>query len=386
MAFEPRARKERRLGGAMLLVSLALHGLVALWAVSRPRPVPPPPPHQAIELEMVVVAPKAPAPKEVAPAAVVPPAAAPKTKAKAAEAPPAPPAPVAAAAPSTANMPLTDSPSATFVVPAPSPNGPSAKLLPRVGLVAPDALAQGRGVGTGVTTRNSPDELPDPVAMKDYRNEQTGRALQKMAEGMAAASRVGISPPHPYFGQLGSSFREGLSKGNVAHRQLTTGEAIADSVESWRKPAEQFARNSNPGISADEAKRHQQRSLARAAERVNATGDVNNGRWLEGGAQMMGSIQAIFEASSRERLRVVVELVQDQTGALAVVNIMESSGDTQFDDYVVHRVRRVVRDRGEVEAGVPGFGRGWRSVWRFTYEPPKVGATLLQVQALKEPL
>ena len=101
---------------------------------------------------------------------------------------------------------------------------------------------------------------------------------------------------------------------------------------------------------------------------------------------MLAAAESQKQSSRRARKRVLVELVQDASGALAQVQVLEPSGDTRFDDDVVHRVRRVVRERGDTpDGGVPGSPLGFRSVWRFTLEPPRVGVELIRMSPLTAP-
>ena len=89
------------------------------------------------------------------------------------------------------------------------------------------------------------------------------------------------------------------------------------------------------------------------------------------------------QSASRERLRTVVGLQTDYSGALAEVRILQRSTDPQFDEYVLFLTRKAFRDQGErdIDNGeLPYNEHGWSSQWQFTWEPPKVKVRLLKAQ------
>jgi hypothetical protein len=111
-----------------------------------------------------------------------------------------------------------------------------------------------------------------------------------------------------------------------------------------------------------------------------SAGDVNGQREMGKAMQQFGAMEALVASAQRARLRTVIELRQDRDGALAEAVFLERSGDAKFDEFVLHEARKVVRSRGEVEDGAESpYKEGWRSVWAFTWEPPKVKAKLLRV-------
>ena len=105
---------------------------------------------------------------------------------------------------------------------------------------------------------------------------------------------------------------------------------------------------------------------------------------LQAGLQSMAFTQVIKDSASRPRLKTVLMLRQDGDGALAEATVIERSGDTEFDEFVLHLSRKVVRDQGDTsEKGGAPSALGWSSVWQFTWEPPEVKVKLLRV--LKPP-
>jgi tryptophanyl-tRNA synthetase len=66
--------------------------------------------------------------------------------------------------------------------------------------------------------------------------------------------------------------------------------------------------------------------------------------------------------------------------ALAEATVIEKSGDTEFDEFVLHLSRKVVREQGDTsETGGAPSALGWSSVWQFTWEPPQVKVKFLRV-------
>ena len=119
------------------------------------------------------------------------------------------------------------------------------------------------------------------------------------------------------------------------------------------------------------------RTLERGAPQA---GDSHDQAMLQAGMQSMAFTAIIKDSASRPRLKTVLMLRQDGDGALAETTVLEKSGDTEFDEFVVHQARKVVRDQGDTsEAGGAPSAVGWSSVWQFTWEPPQLKVKLLRV-------
>ena len=100
----------------------------------------------------------------------------------------------------------------------------------------------------------------------------------------------------------------------------------------------------------------------------------------------MAFTAVIKDSASRPRLKTVLMLRQDGDGALAEARVIEHSGDLEFDEFVLHLSRKVVRNQGDTsEKGGAPSALGWSSVWQFTWEPPEVKVKLLRVLKEKGP-
>ncbi|MBX7099882.1 MAG: hypothetical protein K1X89_19355 [Myxococcaceae bacterium] len=359
-------------------------GLLAL-ALRHARQAPVKKAERPLEVQIVTLA--APAPK-VAP---------PSEKAA-----PSPPQPLPVRRPSAAQPAQTKAPaeSSQVLVPlastAPAGPGPTVApdapratapgaLLPRLSLSAPGLLAgPDEDRGTGRTLRNGPGAEVDPVAMRDYQAEKAQRSMQETLTALAADART-RNGTDPYFGGLANALHDGF-QGPVQARALTGKEQLADAVGTYTETASAFARTGNPGVSKEYADQVMQQPLALAAQREFARGNEDQARWLMSGAQLLAGNDALKASAGRARKSLLLELVQDASGALAGLQVLERSGDDTFDDFVVHRVRKVVRDRGDVpDGGVSGAPLGFKSVWRFTLLPPRVGVELLRMSPLTAP-
>ena len=94
----------------------------------------------------------------------------------------------------------------------------------------------------------------------------------------------------------------------------------------------------------------------------------------------MAFTAVLKDSASRPRLKTVLMLRQDGDGALAEAKVIEQSGDKEFDEFVLHLSRKVVREQGDTsETGGAPSALGWSSVWQFTWEPPEVKIKLLRV-------
>ena len=94
-------------------------------------------------------------------------------------------------------------------------------------------------------------------------------------------------------------------------------------------------------------------------------------------------MQAMVNTAKRARLKTVLEIRQTASGALAETVVLEHSGDAKFDEWVIHQTRKLISDLGETEDGDTPWhdesSKGFRSVWQFTWEPPKVKVKLIRV-------
>ena len=366
-------RRQPRLPRA-LLASLVLHALLlalALWtapsdsslgAHSKP-----------VEVELVMVEPKVmPAPVEPVRAQPPSPPGAKKSKRAA--------APIAEAQTAPLSSPVALS--APVAEPADSPRSGSPFLVPRVGTVLPGLGYGDESEASGHTVRNWPGEEPDVAAVREYTAERSKAKLDEVLGEMVAVAQRDTGLVDPYFTRLGADLAEGFKGAKVEIAKKTTAETFKQEVvDTYVGPAERFAKTGNPMSDPEQARQFNESSFGRTLERGGTQlGDSHDQRTLEAGMQSMAFTQVIKDSASRPRLKTVMMLRQDGDGALAETTVLEHSGDEQFDEFVLHLTRKVVRDHGDTseEGGAPD-ARGWSSVWQFTWEPPQVKVKLLRV-------
>jgi len=372
------SRQPRRLHWA-LLASLVLHAVLVTWVALRPPPLPLPAKSEAIEVEWVMVEPPAPVP--------VPPLPEPEPlkpepqKAKTAASSSSKKA-VEAAAPS-APEPVASAPSAPVGEQADSPRQASAFLVPRVGTVMPGL---GRDVddseAQGYTIRNGPGEEPDAVAVREYQAERAAKRINdQIGDMIGKAAREG-GLVEPYFTKLQADLRQGFVGKEVKLTRRSTGQMLREEVlETYTQPAERFAKTGNPMANDEQAREFTESGMGRMISRGGPSGgDINTQRLAEAGLQSMAFTKVLKDTVSRVRLKTVLMLRQDGDGALAEATVIEKSGDTEFDEFVLHLSRKVVREQGDTsEVGGAPSALGWSSVWQFTWEPPEVKVKFLRV-------
>lgn len=371
-------QREQNRGAWAIALSLVLHALLALWMVfgDHERPQGPVVSH-AIVVEIIEVEPpKAPEPERAeAPA----PAPAPQKKDKKKTAAPIEavvvPEQVAGdkgAPEKTDQAPIADAPR-------------TVTLQPSLGVVLPGLGTGERELSKGKTIVNGPGEEPDAVALREYTEDTIKRRLDEDLLNGAAAARARSGLMDPYFTRLGSKLNDGLGKAGVELRERKAGEILREEVfGTWQETASRYGKDGNPLNSADEERRVVESGFGRQAGvgQVNGLsgGDANGQREMAKAMQQFGAMEAIVASAQRARLRTVIELRQGRDGALAEAVFLERSGDVKFDEFVLHQARKVVREQGEIDPGdETPFKEGWRSVWAFTWEPPKVKAKLLRV-------
>jgi TonB family protein len=347
---------------ALLGASLVFH-LALLWFV---RPPAPPPRSAGIELELAWVEARPDAVEPAPTPEVSPPAARPAT----------------ASAPPSAKKrpaPATTTPSGSGETGAPRATAPETgargdlpiaarpTLTPSAGF----ALSLNPGVAEdtprGTTVRNGPGEAPDQASLNEYTGEKLTRQLNSdLAQevGLAAVA-VGSVPTH--FKSYESAMRSALPKAKIERTPLTAGDVVRDVASVMF----------NEGPSAEAARKVADSPLGRsvAAQSVMSP-NVEDQRFRESALQLMSQGENLRERARRARLRTVLEMTTDASGALADVSIIERSGDPRFDESVLHFSRKVARglpDNDEKRLG----SSTWRTRWQFTWEPPEVRVKLL---------
>jgi len=374
-------RQPRRLHWA-LLASVFLHALLISWVVrsaadpglAKKGPAP-------IEMELVMVTPPAPVPARVSPVAPAP-SARPTGKTKQAPKQAQAKQPAAPAGP-TAPEQVVTAPSAPVGEQADSPRQSSPFLVPRVGTLMP-------GLGTGAyeheapgrTVSNGPGEEPDEVAVREYVAERAEKRLNDQIGDMLAKAQRDNGLVAPYFTHLQADLLEGFKGVPVKLSKRSTAKMLKEEVvDTYTDPAERFAKTGSPLANDEQARQFSESSFGRTLDRGGIPGgDVHDQRMLQAGLQSMAFTAVIKDSASRPRLKTVLMLRQDGDGALAEATVIERSGDSEFDEFVLHLSRKVVRDQGDTsEKGGAPNALGWSSVWQFTWEPPEVKVKLLRV-------
>ncbi|MEW5739832.1 MAG: TonB C-terminal domain-containing protein [Myxococcota bacterium] len=222
----------------------------------------------------------------------------------------------------------------------------------------------------GATLRNHPSERVDEAAVAEYTGEVLSRKLDEQLRGevAAAAASVGSAPPH--FRRLESSLRHTFETTPVDRKPEGDAAHVAQAILT-------------PGVSPEAARRVTDSALGRSVQNGIGTGpNVDEQRMREAMLQMMGATEAIQERLSSVRLRTVLELTTDASGAIADVTFVERSGDERFDESVLHLTRKTALDLPE-DDDARGLGASWwRTRWQYTFEPPQVKVKLLDAVRL----
>ena len=352
-------RPARRRSAWALLASLVLHAvLVMVLVFKEPPPPAPPPPSQALQVEIVEVRPPEPEPekKAAAPQAAPPRAPSKKSAQAAAEAPAKP-------------------------EPQPKPGGASApKDVPRVTTLVPSSdfaiAAGGNGIEPegprGHTITNSPQEQPDPVAMREYTQEKLGRRTGRMVEGMVADTQARNGLVHPYFMGARAALEGDLSAGDVPLPKDKN--AAREGFKGLLQNQERFGKTGSPFATGDEPKwndyslaRNQNNGMAMQARDPEWAGIMRQAE------QSMASAEAMKRVADHAFVEAILELVQEPGGGISDAHIVKSSGYRNFDEYVLHRARKVflkLEDPPQTGHGISSAG--WRTLWRFSYWPMSI--------------
>jgi hypothetical protein len=248
--------------------------------------------------------------------------------------------------------------------------------------VLPELGSGEEGEAAGRTLRNGPGEEPDALAVREYTAERNKAKLDDQLGEMVAAVQRQTGLVDPYFTRLQADLSTGFKGAHVELSERTAAQTFTQEVvDTYTGPASQFGKTGNPMSDPEQARPFNESSFGRTLERGgNQLGDAHDQRMLEAGMQSMAFTQVIRDSASRPRLKTVLMLRQDGDGALAETTVLEHSGDSEFDEFVIHLTRKVVRDQGDTsETGGGPSALGWSSVWQFTWEPPQVKVKLLRV-------
>ena len=370
-------RREPRRMHRTLIASLLLHALLLAFVMWKAANAPVAPLRsKPLEIDLVMVPPKV---EPSVPAPVVQPPAPVSPKRRQATASAQKPSKSAAPSEQVATAPSTTSPVGEQ---ADSPRNGSTFLVPRVGTMLPGLGAGDESEAEGHTTRNGPGEEPDVHAVREYTAERVKARLDNELGELVAAAQRADGLVNPYFTHLQEDLRAGFVGVDVKLTRRSAGKMVKEEViDSYTGPASQFAKTGNPMADNEQARQFNDSSFGRLLERGGQQmGDAHDQRMLQAGMQTMAFTQIMKDSVSRPRLKTVLMLRQDGDGALAETTVLEHSGDSEFDEFVVHQARKVVRDSGDTsEKGGAPSALGWSSVWQFTWEPPEVKVKLLRV-------
>jgi TonB family protein len=269
--------------------------------------------------------------------------------------------------------PATSAPAPSTEV-ADAPRGRGLILVPSAGFGLSLPGAGRNEPSRGTTLRNGPGEAPDPEVEAEYRAEVLSRRLTAdlQRDVGRAALEVGNVPAH--FKHYEAALRSALPGARIDRTPMTDGEVLRDVAGIVF----------NEGPSAEASRRVSDTAFGRSLTTQNVMlPNAEDQRFREQALQMLAQFENVKERISRARLRTVLELTTDASGALADVSIVERSGDRRFDESVLHFSRKVARDLPDRDDRQLGTSR-WRTRWQFTWEPPDVRVRLIEAWRLAD--
>lgn len=249
-----------------------------------------------------------------------------------------------------------------------SPMSAGSTLTPSAGFTMQLGGPSEEPSSRGVTVRNGPGEAPDQRSLNEYTGEVLTRKLNTELSQDVGLAAVGVGNVPAHFKYYEQAMRKALPKAEIDKTPMTGGD-IAREVVSL------LLENGPP--SAEAALKVTETPLGRSVVNQNVmVPNVEDQRFREQSLQMLAQGESLKEKIRRARLRAVLEVTTDATGALADVSIVERSGDQRFDESVMHFSRKVARTLPERDDKRLGASM-WRTRWQFTWEPPEVRVRLL---------
>jgi hypothetical protein len=220
----------------------------------------------------------------------------------------------------------------------------------------------------GHTVVNSEQERPDPVALRDYTQEKLSRRMGALVEGMVAGVQTRTGLVEPYFSRARAQLEKDLSSGNVP---LPKGAAVQQILKGVGQLQEQFGKTGSPFGSGQEPNTS---NLAIARSETNGMAlqlhDAESGASTRQLGQSMISNAASASVLDHAWVEAIIELVQEAGGGIADAHVVKSSGSKDFDEYVLHRARKVFLRLEEPPISGQGISAdGWRTFWKFSYFP-----------------
>lgn len=350
-------------------VSLGLHAL-ALVGVANVRPTAPPPAAStAIELEFFEAQQPEPAPEQAPPPQLA--AVTPQKKKKTDEQTKAP----QQTTPPNAGEPSQGGPAVTGPAVGERGDMPVASrptLTPSTGFIMQLGPAGTNDSGRGTTVRNGPGEEPDKAVLNEYTGEVLTRKLNSQLREDVGLAAVGAGNVPTHFKRFEAAMRRMLPSAKIDKTPMTAKDALGEVANVM------FNNGPSPEAQAKIANSPTGRSIQNQNVMMP---NVDDQRAREGAMAMLAQTENIKERVTRPRLRTVLEVTTDASGALADVSVIEKSGDPRFDESVLHFSRKVARTIPESDDKLLGATM-WRTRWQFTWEPPEVRVRLLNAWRL----
>ncbi|MDP2272761.1 MAG: energy transducer TonB [Archangium sp.] len=249
----------------------------------------------------------------------------------------------------------------------------------RPSLTPSDGFAMSLGTGgreepvRGSTIRNGPGEAPDPRSLNEYTGEVLTRKLNDDLQQEVGMAAVGVGNVPNHFKRYENAMRTMLPKSTIDRTPMSGGDIARDVAGIMF----------NNGPSAEASKKVSDSPLGRSVTSQNVMSPtVDDQRFRESSMQMLAQSENIKERITRARLRTVLEVTTDANGILSDVSIIERSGDSRFDESVLHFSRKVARTIPDNDDKMLGTS-SWRTRWQFTWEPPDVRVRLLNAWRVK---
>ncbi len=361
-------RRRRALQSGAFIASLALHGALFAWLVSRP-PLPRPerPAREAsrIEVEVSFVEPR----PEPAPDIQRPPLRRPPLRR---EVPTPPPQPEEVAT-ADARAGETDVPHAPSAQPRELTRGPT--LTPSLEILGGGTEGPGEG-GVALRGRTFRAGEGDPYGSEAARREEERFRVHGRVDGWAkdslAEARAQRGLPHPYIGGVGEALREGLGRAEGGTPAALGAAGAAEfMLRRYADAAAEYTRTGNPGISTP--------GLAeRQSERLKSQ--------FGGEAKFVQALTQAGETSldlayGKPLLALTLELRLSRDGKpVSAPALLQRSGSDAFDAFVLRVIPGALAELGPVPEDALRGQEELRSVWLiegWASLPPKLNDAML---------
>lgn len=334
-----------------LALSVLLHAVLLLIAVTRPTP-PAPAKQETRPLVWIDVEPEKPdLPPNVAPPKPAPkpkPTPTPKLTRKPDE------APVAPSQRLTDETPRKEVSSAPTVAPHAGPPNrpPSNHLLPGINVLNP-VMEPSHG-----HTITNDGTVPDPRAVRAEEEANVAIIVDGWAKDELATARVESGLVDPYFVDLRRNIATQVAK-SPDFTELGAAGIGKQVVSSWQAGAERYAKTGNPFEAP--VMRNAPTEMPSNLQREVDRGSVQ-ARELATTLQAGARLRDFGDGKMGAELYAEVELRQNGAGAVEHLTLIRASGVAQFDRWVLDRASTAVSLLDPLDGGM---GSQLRSVWAF---------------------